>query len=457
MDLRLLANVLWRRRAWRRRDRWAPDRIAAEQAAALDRLRRVAYARSGFYRAHHAGLLGAPLAELPPVTKAQLMEHFDDVVTVPGLGRHDLEAHLAELVRSGADPGVPWRGRWWAAATAGTTGRPGVFVWDRAEWATVLASYARANDWAGIPAGLTRPLRVAVVSSKVPTHQSAVVGASLQSRVVPTLRLDATDDLAEAVARLNAFGPRLLVGYPSALLPLAGEQRDGRLSIAPASVVSASEVLTAHAAARLRAAWGREPFDVYAATETAGIASPCRYRTRHVYEDLVIVEPVDEAGAPVPPGTVGARLWVTVLFSRTVPLIRYEMSDRIALGPGGCPCGRSFVRLASVEGRQEDVLELPGATGRVRVHPNVFHAVLDDASRDGWQVVQRPGGLLVRLVGLAPGRTAGQVRTAVGAALITAGAPGVPVQAEVVGRLQRTALGKAPLVVSIDRDRAGGP
>ncbi|QCU79122.1 phenylacetate--CoA ligase family protein [Citricoccus sp. SGAir0253] len=454
MDTRLLADLLWRRRAWRRRDRWDPDRIAAEQAAALARLRRVAYARSAFYRAHHAGLLGAPLAELPPVTKAQLMEHFDQVVTVPGLRRHDLEAHLAELVRSGADPGVPWHGRWWAAATAGTTGRPGVFVWDRAEWATVLASYARANDWAGIPAGLTRPLRVAVVSSRVPTHQSAVVGASLQSRLVPTLRLDATDPLDETVARLNAFRPRLLVGYPSALVPLAGEQDAGRLSIAPASVVSASEVLTAEAAGRFRQAWGAEPFDVYAATETAGIASPCPYRIRHVYEDLVIVEPVDEAGAPVPPGTVGARLWVTVLFSRTVPLIRYEMGDRIALGPRGCPCGRSFARLASVEGRREDVLELPGAAGSVRVHPNVFHAVLDDASRDGWQVAQRPEGLVVRMAGLAPGRTTGGLGTAVQAALADVGVTGVPVRVDVVDRLQRTGLGKAPLVVA---PRAPGP
>ncbi len=244
MDTRLLANLLWRRRMWRRRDRWDPARIAAEQAAALDRLRRVTYARSAFYRSHHAGLFEAPLAELPPVTKAQLMEHFDDVVTVPGLRLHDLQAHLAHLVRSGADPGVPWRGRWWAAATAGTTGRPGVFVWDRGEWADVLASYARANDWAENPAGITHPLRVAVVSSRVPTHQSAVVGASLQSPVVPTLRLDATDALADTVSRLNAFRPRLLVGYPSALRPLAAEQRAGRLSITPVSVVSASEVLT---------------------------------------------------------------------------------------------------------------------------------------------------------------------------------------------------------------------
>ena len=60
--------------------------------------------------------------------------------------------------------------------------------------------------------------------------------------------------------------------------------------------MSASEVLSAQAAAEMEAAWGIRPVDVYAATETAGIASPCSYRNSHVYEDLVIVEPVDQTG-----------------------------------------------------------------------------------------------------------------------------------------------------------------
>lgn len=274
----------------------------------------------------------APLDQLPSVTKADLMDHFDEAVTTPDLRLADLENYLRALTETRGDPGVPWQGRWWVAATAGTTGRRGTFVWNRTEWATVLASYARANDWAGIAAGLTRPLKVALVSSRVPTHQSAVVGASLRSGLVPTLRLDVTAPMDETVAALNRFQPRILVGYASALKPLAAEQRTGRLDISPQGVMSASEVLTTHTASELEAAWGSAPFDVYAATETAGMASPCTYRNKHVYEDLLIVEPMDRAGNPVPPGTTGAKLLVTVLFSRTLPLIRYEMSDTCANG-----------------------------------------------------------------------------------------------------------------------------
>ena len=441
-----MSRVLFLRAAWRPRDRWDAARIEEQQQQALKDLRNAAYKRSAFYRRHHAGLFDAPLDQLPPVTKSDLMENFDDAVTAPGLSLALLEDHLHSLTQGGGDPGTPWKGRWWSAATAGTTGRRGTFLWDRPEWATVLASYARAYDWAGIPAGLSRPLKVALVSSLVPTHQSAVVGASLRSALVPTLRLDVTAPMQDTVAALNGFQPRVLVGYASALLPLAAEQLAGRLRISPQGVMSASEVLTPQTAADLEAAWGTAPFDVYAATETAGIASPCEFRNKHIYEDLLIVEPVDRAGKAVPPGTTAAKILVSVLFSRTLPLIRYEMSDSISLGGRGCPCGRSFTLLQGIEGRLEDILQLPGRQGTVNIHPNVFHHVLDQAASSGWQVVQEPSRLRILLAGITPAGTTERIRADVESALGAAGAARIPLEVRVVEHLERTPLGKAPFV-----------
>ena len=451
MDVRIVSRVLFLRAAWRRRDHWDATKIAAHQDRALQELRRAAYAGSEFYRRHHAGLQEAPFDQLPPVTKTDLMSHFDEAVTTPDLKLADVEQHLRALAAENGDPGVPWRGRWWAAATAGTAGPRGTFIWNRSEWATVLASYARANDWAGIQAGLGRPLKVALVTSRVPTHQSAVVGASLRSGLVPTLRLDVTAPMGETVAALNRFQPRALVGYASALHPLALEQLAGRLKISPQAVMSASEVLTPPAAQELAKAWGSAPVDVYAATETAGIASPCVYRNRHLYEDLLIVEPVDRDGSPVPRGTTGARVLVTVLFSRTLPLIRYEMSDTVRLGGRGCPCGRSFTLLEDVEGRIEDVLDMQGSAGPVRVHPLVFHHVLDQAAAGGWQVVQEPARLRVLLAGLAAGNSPQAVQAAVAGALRAAGVVGTPVDVDVVSQLERTPSGKAPFVRRLRR------
>jgi phenylacetate-coenzyme A ligase PaaK-like adenylate-forming protein len=451
MDAVLMARVLALRALWHPRERWDASRIAAHRERAVAQARRHAVERSPFYRRLHGGLADAPLGVLPPVTKAQLMERWDEAVTVPGLRLADAEAHLHDLVEHDGDPGVPWRGRWWVAATAGTTGRRGVFVWDRREWAAVLASYARANDWAGLLTWPLHPVRVAVVSSRRPTHQSAAVGASLHSSVVPTLRLDATAPLASAVAALNDFGPDLLVGYASVLRPLAAEQLAGRLHVAPRAVMSASEVLSPPAARDMAAAWGSPPIDVYAATETAGLASTCSAGRRHLYEDLVIAEPVDSDYRPVPDGVPGEKLLVTVPFARTVPLIRYEMSDRIAVDGRGCPCGRAFALLAGVEGRAEDILTLPGRAGPVDIHPNVFHDALDGVPVTGWQVVQRPDGIDVLLEGLPEGPESARAAQRIDSALAAAGAPGTRVRVLPAAVLERTALGKAPLVRALPR------
>ena len=213
--------------------------------------------------------------------------------------------------------------------------------------------------------------------------------------------------------------------------------------------MSASEVLTDETRARIRAAFGIEPFNVYAATETAGIASECEHHRLHRYEDLVIAEIVDDENRPVPPGEFGAKLLVTVLFSRTQPLIRYELTDRVRASTEICPDGRPFALLDAIEGREEDVLHLKG----IAIHPNVFHSALEPVPVAAWQVVEEPDGLLVLLAQPTDGVVDADVATSVRAALQQAGADGVRVRVERVDAIPRTALGKAPLVRAIRRER----
>lgn len=159
------------------------------------------------------------------------MDRWDDIVTDRTLS---LDAVLGFV--EGLDDPARLNGRHFVATTSGTTGLKGVFVYDPDEWLWVLASYARANDWAGVPAGLTHRLRLAVVSTTAPWHQSAVVGASLKGPLVPTLRLDATKPMPNIVGELNAFLPESLVAYAGMAERLAREQLAGRLRIAPRTV-----------------------------------------------------------------------------------------------------------------------------------------------------------------------------------------------------------------------------
>ncbi|MFZ5482028.1 MAG: phenylacetate--CoA ligase family protein [Myxococcota bacterium] len=387
----LLFRVLRNRARLAEHDAWPRARLLAARSAALSRLRVFAASRSSYWREVLADTEGAPLERLPILTKAELMARWDDIVTDPDLRLADAQAHVAEMAA-----GALFRGRWYVSATSGTSGTRGVFAWEPSEWAWILASYARAQDWAGVGVSLAKRRRMAVVSSKAPWHQSALVGATVDSPWIPTLRLDAAAPLAETCAALDAFQPETLVLYASMARVLAEEQLGGRLRIRPRAVFCASEVLTGATRARARDAWGSEPFEVYAATEPAGIASECLAHRMHLYEDLVIPEFVDEGGRAVPPGTFGARTLVTVLFSRTLPLLRYELDDRVRPSAEPCGCGRPYATIDGIEGRADEVLELPAAAGgTLAIHPVLFHQVLEPVSAHGWQVVANGDAITV--------------------------------------------------------------
>lgn len=466
-----LLPLLRRVHALRRRGRWSRPQVLAHQATALAAVRAHAVQASAFYRRHHAGLEDRPLHDLPPVTKAALMAHFDEAVTDPALRHADLTAFAQGPGRS---PDARFRGRYQVCATAGTTGTPGLFPFDEAEWLWVLASYARAQDWAGERVSPFRRTRLAVVASHSGLHQSARVGRSVESWWRPTLRLDAAQPVAAQVAALSAWRPDHLVGYASALRALALAQRAdgagdggraasahergdtpgdtpaGALQIHPRRVFSASEVLTPDTRRLLEDVWGPVVYETYGATETGLLAAMCeRGDGMHWCEDLVVPEIVDEAHRPVPPGAWGAHLLVTVLFARTLPLIRYVLGDRVRAAVEPCACGRPFLRLAAIEGRQEDVLDLRDARGARRLLPPVaVHAVLDGVPVSAWQLVQTsPAALTLHVVPSAGTPPLDALARRLAAALEAHGVVGVAVEARAVAAVARTRAGKAPLIV----------
>jgi phenylacetate-CoA ligase len=156
------------------------------------------------------------------------MDNFDRLGTRSGVQLTEVEDYLAHLAGNAL-----FHHRYYVSATAGTTGRRGIFLWDFAEWVQVVSSYNRAFDWAGSTAGLTHRVKTAVISSTNPSHQSARVGASIHSRWVPTLRIDSSDEPVSIVDRLNGWQPEMLIGYASMLRLLAEEQLAGRLAIHP--------------------------------------------------------------------------------------------------------------------------------------------------------------------------------------------------------------------------------
>lgn len=421
-------------------ERLGPAALRALQTERLTALVRHAVAHSPLYRELYRDVdLARPIAlsALPTVDKTALMDSFDEWVTDPRLRRAEVEAHL-----TGARAGALHLGEYHVCATGGTSGRRGLFVYSRADWEVAMIAFFRQSAFAGSTPRLPRR-RIAVITTLSPVHMSARFSATADCGVHRVLRLDARRPLAELVTALQEFQPDALAGYPSMLALLAEEQRRGRLRIAPGSITTTSEVRTAEMEARMIAAWGVRPFDCYASTETGITAMDCpEHAGRHVFEDLVIVENVDADDRPVPDGQPGARLLVTNLWNRTQPVIRYELSDIVALESAACRCGRTFRRIVSLEGRSDDILVLDArGGGTVPVHPlTVRSPFAADEDVRQYQIIYDGRRLTIRLVpqdDADPAELATRIRSALAAKLAEAGAEPPPIAIELVPAVER--------------------
>jgi phenylacetate-coenzyme A ligase PaaK-like adenylate-forming protein len=206
------------------------------------------------------------------------------------------------------------------------------------------------------------------------------MSASFRCGLVPSLRLAASQSLVEQVDRLARFQPTLIGAYPSALEQLVGAAEDGVLVIHPELIFTGGETVTPALRRRVREVWNAEIFDFYGLTETLIIAGECgAHQGMHLYDDLVVLEVVDEDGRHVPPGERGAGVYVTSLINHTLPIIRYAVTDLMTVTDEPCPCGAPFRRIVAVEGRREEMIDLRRRTGgTVRVHPFVIEAPLEE-------------------------------------------------------------------------------
>lgn len=444
MNIQIMLKLLHALEQLRKHDQWTRPQLEGYQAESLRGLREHTYAHSPFYQKFHKGLSNRPLHELPVLTKAMLMEHFDELVTDRSVRLEAVREFAAARVE-----GRLFRDRYWVTATSGSTGQPGFFLFDEPEWLAIVASFARGQEWSGATVSLLRRRKMATVASISPWHMSSQVAATAKTWWTPSIRLPASDPLERIVQRLNEWQPDILIAYASMARILAEEQLAGRLHIHPSQTFTSSEVLTNETRRRVKAAWGDESFNQYGATETADIAAEyktCRHM--HLFEDLVIVEVVDEHHRPVPPGTYGAKLLVTTLFSRTQPLIRYELNDSVRLATGTCPSGLPFAILESVQGRVEDTLRLPAASGdRIAVPPLVFNRVMDILPVSAWQIVQgADDGLTVLLSGVREGLVDAVLSDSLREALTAQGVHTPSIHVQRVAAIPKTTSGKAPLV-----------
>ena len=142
-------------------------------------------------------------------------------------------------------------------------------------------------------------------------------------------------------AQLNDFQPQVMAGYTNALKVLAERQRAGSLRISPWVIGATGETVTAADMKLLREAFGAEVFSAYGCTEhlMLGASNPDG-ETMTLFDNDLIFEFRDD------------HTLITNLFNRTMPLIRYRMSDILRPIRGVDPPSRPLI-IENLVGRTE--------------------------------------------------------------------------------------------------------
>lgn len=308
------------------------------------------------------------LSDLPPVTKRDLMAHFDECVTDPQVKHADVSAFIA-------DPsliGVPYLGRYAAWRTSGTTGSPGIFLHDEAALTIYIALLyvngylswiTSARDlWQIVRRGRSVSFVYATCGHFAGSGFAAITYQLSFGSLAAPPALSAQLPLPDLVSALNANDPVILSTYPSVLAALSHQQIRGSLRIKPRLIATGGECLTPVIRQQAERAFGCQVHDTYAATEFIGIAFDCKQRRLHVSSDWVILEPVDADYHPVAAGSPSHTVLLTNLANRVQPLIRYEMGDSVTFYPDVCPCGNPLPAI-QVEGRDDEILAFERLAG----------------------------------------------------------------------------------------------
>ena len=347
----------------------------------LERLRETlarVYERVPFYRARldACGMKPsdchdlADLSRLPFLTKADLREHFPyGLFAVP----------MREVVR--------------VHASSGTTGKPTVVGYTRADlemWAEVMARIVTA-------AGVTAD-DIAQVSFGYSFFTGAFGLHYALERVGATVLPISGGNTQRQVETMLNFGSTALVCTPSYALRIAevaGEMGVDRDQLALRVGLFGAEPWSENMRREIEARMGILATDNYGLSEVIGpgISGECEARDGlHINEDHFLVEVIDpDTCQPVPEGETG-ELVFTSLTKEAFPVIRYRTRDISRLTTAPCVCGRTTARMARVCGRSDDMLIVRG----VNVFPSQIEEVLleiEGAEPHYQIIVERDGAM----------------------------------------------------------------
>lgn len=244
--------------------------------------------------------------------------------------------------------------------TSGTTGTP-LTLWRsrRASRARFAHYEARRLRWNAVD----RHDRWAILGGQLVTPYSRsrppfwVWNRPLRQLYLSSYHLAPSFVLAYVEA-LADYQIQYLIGYPSSIDSIARAAGLGGVSLLKLkAVITVAEPLYAHQREAIETAFGCPVRETYGMAELTAAASECGEGRLHQWPEFGVCEIGDSDGNTSRQGA--GELIATSLLDVDMPLIRYRVGDRIAMGEGDrlCPCGRALPLLDSVDGRCDDLLQ----------------------------------------------------------------------------------------------------
>lgn len=355
------------------------EKLRSLQNGKLRKLLRFAWEHSSYYRAvfERAGITEEqldtlPLSCFPTIDKQALLEHFDELVTVPDLKQENLR----EFDAGEAADRKPYQGKYHVVHSSGSTGKPGYFVYDEDAWSQMLLGIIRAALWGmSMPQILgllmKRPRIVYIAATDGRYGGAMAVGDGIDGVGAKQMYLDIKTPVAEWIRQIREFQPNIVIGYPSAIKILAQLMENGEVGLDAERVISCGEPLGTNLRTYLEKIFRTQVVNFYGSSESLALGVETNPKDGMLlFDDMNVIE------------VENGVMYLTCLYNYAQPLIRYRLSDRLTLkAPEGGEL--PFTRAVGLLGRNEDVLWFEDGRGnREFLHPLAIEGFCIEGLKD---------------------------------------------------------------------------
>lgn len=302
--------------------------------------------RAGLEHAVVTGALSATdLRALPTMTKRDARENVERIVwrTVPG--------------------GVQ------KYNTGGSSGEPLIFYFGRSRQASDAAGRMRARRWWGVEPGDREVYLWGAPVELDKTDRVKTIRDRLLNQLVLNAFAMSAANMDRYVSAINAFRPKCIYGYASSVALLAAHARTRglRFRLPELRVVcTTGEPLYPDQRKLIGEVFGAPVANEYGSRDIGFTAHEAPTGQMLLMSESIILEVLDAAGRPVPPGTVGEAV-MTGLCSEAQPFIRYRTGDMVRVSGTPSRDGRGLHVIDEVVGRKTDFV--------VRADGTVMHAL----------------------------------------------------------------------------------